>query len=586
MRVKVTRSRNSECFYVIKSVREGKKTTTKVVERLGTRRELEARLGEGTDVEAWCRARAAELTEQEKGRTRRVTRTYDPTRRVGGRRLYLGGHVFVDRVLTELGVGEMCRQIASRHRFSYDLESILRALVCCRALEPDSKLSTCALAGSLIHQDAIEPHDVYRALSVLAEESDFVQEWLYRRSARVAGRKTGVLYFDCTNYFFEAEREDDFRRYGVSKEHRPSPIVQMGLFMDAGGMPLAFCLAPGNSSEQPMMVPLEERIVSDFGLSKFVVCTDAGLSSLANREFNSAGERQFVTATSPKKLKAHLKRWALDRGGWRLPGSEAEWDLDGVDESLREGTGDPRLRGATFYKARRVRERDASGGYFEQTLVATFSFKYRDYQRRVRADQVARAERQIAEHPDRMDRKGANDFRRLCRRTAVTGEGEVAERTVWAVDEGAVAAEAAYDGVYCLATSFLPDDDVEGMLAVNARRWEIEECFRIMKTEFEARPVYLRREDRIRAHFLTCFMALLAYRIVEGRVAGRGLTCDALLSAMRGMLFEDVRGEGWAPLYEPDAATDALHEAFGFRTDYEIIPYRSMRRIFSKGANW
>lgn len=251
MRVKVTRSRNSECFYVIKSVREGKKTTTKVVERLGTRRELEARLGEGTDVEAWCRARAAELTEQEKGRTRRVTRTYDPTRRVGGRRLYLGGHVFVDRVLTELGVGEMCRQIASRHRFSYDLESILRALVCCRALEPDSKLSTCALAGSLIHQDAIEPHDVYRALSVLAEESDFVQEWLYRRSARVAGRKTGVLYFDCTNYFFEAEREDDFRRYGVSKEHRPSPIVQMGLFMDAGGMPLAFCLRPATPASSP-----------------------------------------------------------------------------------------------------------------------------------------------------------------------------------------------------------------------------------------------------------------------------------------------------------------------------------------------
>lgn len=586
MRVKTTRSKGSESYYVIKSVRRGKKTTSKVVERLGTRAELEARLGPGADVEAWCRARAAELTEQEKARTRKVQRTYDPARKASGRRLFLGGHVFLARELSELRVGDMCREIASRRRFSFDLEAILRALVYARALEPGSKRAACAFADGLALQPHVEGHDVYRALSVLAEESDFVQSWLYRESARSAGRDTRVLYFDCTNFYFEVEEEDGLRRYGVSKEHRPNPIVQLGLFMDAEGMPLAFGVFPGNESEQPRMEPIERRVMEDFGLSRFVVCTDAGLSSEANRRLNSAGERQFVTATSPKRLKSHLKRWALDRSGWRMqgdPDAGREWDLDGVAEALEEGSADPAMYGRTFYKVRRVKERAADGeGDFEQTLVVTFSFKYRDYCRRVRAEQVGRAERQIARDPGRLDRKGANDFRRLCSRVSVTAEGEVAARTVWAVDEGKVAKEAAFDGLYALATSFGADDDVEGMLKVNARRWEIEECFRIMKTEFEARPVYLSREDRIRAHFLTCFVALLAYRMVERRV-GPGPTCDQLLTAMRGMLFEDVAGEGWAPLYEPDATTDALHEAYGFRTDYEIVPYAAMRRIFSKG---
>ena len=585
MKVSYSKSKNAESIYIVKSFREGKKTSSKVVERLGTRAELEKKLGPGIDVDEWARERARKLTEQEKARTRKIARSYDPTKKAFGTRLFCGGNIFVERVLHELGVPVLCREVSAETKASFDLWPIVSALISARILEPGSKRAACELAKRLVGQPEIELHHTYRALELLNGACDLIQERLFETSEKLVGRKKRVLYFDCTNFYFEIEHEDDFRKYGPSKEHKPNPIVEMGMFMDADGMPLSFCVAPGNKSEQLLMTPLEEKIISDFGIEKLCVCTDMGLSSMANRRFNSQGERHFVTATSIKKMKKDLKEWALDPSGWSTAGSKKTFDIDEVSRKLEDGTLDERVRGATFYKVRSVRERDKeTKEWFDQTIVVTFSFRHRDYQRSIRGAQIERAKKAIAADSSRMERKGSNDFRRLVKRTSVTAEGEVAERRVYQIDEAAVAKEARYDGFYALATSF-EDLDVADLLRVNAQRWQIEECFRIMKTEFGARPVFLQREDRIRAHFLTCFIALLVYRIIEKRLGGK-FTCCQIIDTLKAMMFEDIRGEGWAPLYEPNKVTDALHEAFGFRTDYEIIPYKSMRKIFSKGEQW
>lgn len=590
MQLTISRSKNSESFYITKSFRDPKtrKTTSKVVEKLGTRAQLQEKLGARADVEAWARARAAELTLAEKQGARRVMVPYDPTSRIepNARHVFGGGYLFLQAVCASLGLEGICERISARAGFDYDLHSILTRLVYGRILEPASKRATCAFAENLIEPPDFEAHQVYRALEVLARESDFIQAELYKNSKAAAGRKTGILYYDCTNYFFEIECEDDFRRYGMSKEHRPNPIVGMGLFMDAEGMPLAFCMNPGNESEQPTMCPLEQKIIDDFAVSKFVACTDAGLSSLANRRFNAQGERQFITTQSVKKLKGHLKTWVLDTSGWSARGMGGTFDLASVAKAYDGEDADEKTRALlaskTFYKSRRIKEKDgeSEGGFFEQELIITFSFKHRDYQRRIRDAQIERAAKAIEHDPSRMERKGSNDFRRLCRKTSITAEGEVAAEDVWSIDADKVAAEARYDGFYALATS-LADDDVESILAVNARRWEIEECFRIMKTEFKARPVYLSREDRIRAHFLTCFIALLVYRIAEKKLKGE-YTCEQIVDTLRGMDFERVRGEGYRPLYMRTDITDALHDAFGFHTDYEILTDATMKKIIKQ----
>ncbi len=590
MQLSWSKSKNSTSYYITKSFRDPKtkKVTSKVVRKLGTEAELRERLGEGADIVAWGRALAREMTEAERAGTLVERIELDPSKRIpeGDRRLFCAGNLFVEAAAGKLGLRGICKGIASSRRFGFDLAAITSALVAGRVIEPASKRATCEFSRGCIGYEGFEEHQVYRALEVLAEECDSIQEKLYRNSKAALGRRDRVLYYDCTNFFFEIEEEDGFRRYGKSKERRPSPIVQMGLFMDADGMPLAFDVFAGNESEQTSMTPLEEKVVADFGCAKFIACTDSGLSSLANRRFNSSGQRQFVTAQSIKRLKGHLRAWALDASGWKRKGADGEFDLDEICAAYdAESTSEAvraRLRSAVFYKSRMTREEDAGseGGFFEQQLIVTFSLKHRDYERSIRANQVDRALAAMERDSSRLDRKGHNDFRRLCKRTAATDDGEVAERIVWAIDADKVAEEERYDGFYALATS-LDDDDVEGILKVNAQRWQIGECFRIMKNEMRARPVYLSREDRIRAHFLVCFIALLAYRVVERELEGK-FTCDEIMRALRGFGFLELRGSGWVPAYERTELTDALCKAFGVDADTEIVPTAKMRKILRK----
>jgi len=434
-----------------------------------------------------------------------------------------------------------------------------------RILFPSSKFNTFEESKSLLEQPDFELQNIYRALEVIAKETDFIQSELYKNSLSLSKRNDRILYYDCSNYFFEIEEASGLRQYGVGKDHKPNPIVEMGLFMDGDGIPLAFSIHSGNTNEQTTLRPLEEKIFKDFELSKFVVCTDAGLSSTENRKFNSKKDRAFITTQSVKKLKKHLKKWALDPTGWCLPGVKETYDISllGDDEKTYE-----KYKPETFYKERWINEDG-----LEQKLIVTYSLKYRDYQRQIRNRQLDCAAKLIEKRPSDVNKKNQNDFKCFISSTNVTKDGEIADKTIYGINENSISDEEMYDGFYSVCTNL--DDDASVIAKINHRRWEIEECFKIMKSEFKARPVYLSRDDRIEAHFTTCFLALTLYRYLEKRL-GEKFTCHEIVSALRNMNFNIAPGDGYIPTYTRTDFTDALHETFNFRTDYQIVSIKPM----------
>lgn len=381
---------------------------------------------------------------------------------------------------------------------------------------------------------------------------------------KVSKRNTGILYYDCTNFFFEIEEDDGLRQYGISKEHRPNPIVQMGLFMDGNGIPLAFNINKGNTNEQITLTPLEKQILSDFNLSKFVVCTDAGLASTANRKFNDKNGRAFITTQSVKKSKKHLKEWALNPDGWYLDTDIKAYDISKIDEE--------KYKDKIFYKERWIKENG-----LEQKIIVTYSIKYRNYQRKIRNNQIERAQKTIDSNPGKLKKSSQNDYKRFIQKTCCTSDGEIAEKEIYNINTELITVEETFDGFYAVCTNL--EDDVHEIVKVNKRRWEIEECFRIMKSEFKARPVYLSRDDRIIAHFITCFISLIIYRILEMKLEEK-YTCHEILKKLKEMNFYEIKGEGYVPTYIRDDLTDDLHKAFGFRTDYQIVSKRQMKNIF------
>lgn len=567
MRLQVSQTKNAASFYVVKSIYINGKRTNKVVEKLGTYAELKAKLG-GRDPYEWAEEYVAELNRLEKeGKEPVVIAKYSPDRLIekGVQRSFNGGYLFLQKIYYDLGLNRICSEISDKYRFDYNLDSILSRLLYGRILFPSSKMSTYEISSELLEPPDFELHHIYRALEVIAKETDFIQSSLYQNSLSLSKRNTGILYYDCTNYFFEIEQGEGLKQFGFAKDHKPNPIVQMGLFMDGDGIPLAFSITEGNKNEQLTLKPLEKKILSDFKLSKFVVCTDAGLASNSNRIFNDRAGRAFITTQSIKKLKAHLKEWALNPEGWHLADDGVEtYDIRELDEE--------KYREKIFYKERWIKEEG-----LEQKLIVTYSLKYRDYNSKIRNSQIERALKVLDTNPSKIKKHRQNDYKRFIEKTTCTPDGEVAENEIYSLNTDLIESEEAYDGFYAVCTNL--DEDATEIAKVNRRRWEIEECFRILKSEFKARPVYLKRDDRITAHFMTCFIALIIYRILEKKLSEQ-FTCSTIIRNLRKMNFKEVKGEGYEPTYIRTDFTDALHEAFGFRTDYEIVTLKHMKKIF------
>ncbi len=563
MRLKVSKSKNAASLYVIKSVYnpETQSNTSVVVEKLGTEAELRKKLN-GRDPYEWAKEYIAELNKKEKEEKRKVIIERSQSKLIpkDEQHSFNGGYLFLQQLYHQLKLHKICRDITKRHKFSYNLDSILSRLIYGRILFPSSKRNTFQLSSDLLEAPDFELHHVYRALEVIAMEMDTIQSELYKNSLALSTRNDKILYYDCTNYFFEIEQEDGIKQYGPSKEHRPNPIVEMGLFMDGDGIPLAFSIHSGNTNEQQTLQPLEKKILDDFSLSKFVVCTDAGLSSTDNRKFNNINERAFITTQSIKKLKKHLKEWALDPEGWSLNDSHKLFNLDQVnasDESIET------YRNATFFKERWIKEDG-----LEQRLIVTYSIKFKEYQRHIRNRQIERAAKLIDSSPSSLKKHRQNDYKRFITKTTVTDDGEIAEHDLFHLNQDIIAKEETFDGFYGVCTNL--EDDAAAIAKINHKRWEIEECFRLLKTDFRARPVYLSRDDRIKAHFTTCFLSLTLFRYLEKRL-DETFTSSEIIDQLRNMNFYSVPGEGYIPTYTRTDLTDHLHEAFGFRTDYQIV---------------
>ena len=571
MRVTTSKSKNSESFYITQSYTNSQgKSTSKTIRKLGTLAELSKRLHTDRDgVLAWANEQARLETARYKSEKEdalvMVPFHSNKLMDYHKQKLFTGGYLFLQSIYYGLKMDSICRKIKSRYKFEYDLNAILSDLIYTRVLVPSSKSSSLRTAEQFLEPPTYRLHDVYRALSVLAREMDFIQAEVYKNSFFLGSRNDRILYYDCTNYYFEIEQEDGDKKYGKSKEHRPNPIIQMGLFTDGDGLPLAFSLFPGNQNEQKSLKPLETKILQQFGCEKFIYCSDAGLASEDNRAFNHMGQRSFIVTQSIKKLPAEDRTWALSRSGFKRLSDDASVDITKLSEDDKD---------QLYYK-----DEPFTTKKLHQRLIITYSPKYAAYQKAVRAEQIARAEKMVANGTLKKQRKNPNDPARFVNKIAATEEGEKAKIHYY-LDLDKIAEEELYDGLYAVCTDLL-DDDVADILKVSEGRWQIEDCFRTMKTDFEARPVYLTREDRIKAHFLTCFLSLLHFRLLK-RSLKDAYTTEQLLQTLRNIKFADVEEQGFIPVYERQKITDDLHETCGFRTDYQFITKRKMKGIQKK----
>ena len=563
----VPSGKDDAILYYAVSIRKGKKTTSKNVRRIGRLSELKK---EYTDPIAHFRAEAKRLTDE--GRSESsfeipANLMLDPMKK---RRVMLG-YIFPQSVYYSLGLDMVMRGIRNESKATYDFNRIMRDLIIGRVLSPLSKSSTYEKAFSFPEPPDYDLQHVYRSLSLMAKSFDLIEEKAFKGMKKYADVDTSVTYYDCTNFYFEIEEEDGFRTYGKSKENRPNPIVQMGLFLDRNGLPISMCINPGRMNEQKTMIPLEKLMTERFGIEKFVVCADCGLSGKRNLRFNSTENHGFVVTKSLKKVSEDVRARLMGDGGWKRFG-----DASGRLYSLKEIREDANLRDVIFYHD----ERFAMGSDgFEERIVTTYCGRLREYQRSVRERQLQRAMELVRQGKIR---KGVNqnDVRRFIVVDSVTENGEVAEKKVFSIDRERFEEESEYDGFYAVTTDL--DDDPGEIIRINRGRWEIEESFRIMKSDFDGRPVFVSREDRIRAHFLTCYLAFMIFRIIEQKLNKGDVryTDPEILRTLRD--YEAIDAENFYVGAMEGKAVRALESTFGLVGSMTALSKAQFRRLVAR----
>lgn len=589
MRLRTIKSKNSIQYAIIKDyVTTSGKRTTSVYENLGNQEKVELRFGKENTIEEIKKYINSLNENLKQGKELPVNIIKDPNKKIekNVRCKFNIGYLFLKDIYYSLKLNEMCGTITDKYQYKFDLNEIMECLIYSRILWPSSKLATYRQADKFIEKPTFSYNDIIRSLSYLANEFDYVQKYLFESSNKVMDRNYKVIYYDCTNFFFYTE-ENDFQKYGVSKEHQPLPLVQMGLFMDADGLPFALNINPGNTNETTTMIPGEEKFLKDYNMAgkNIVVCTDAAMCTDDIKKFNVKDGRGFVITQSLKKIKKELQDWALEQTEWRILGDLTKtYNIKDIeqDEELKKIFYDK-----TFYK-----EIECETKSVKQTLIVTFSFRYQAWQRNIRNKQYERAQKLVDEVNKKNQKakkktdvekikitKNPNDPKRFIKECRTTNEGEVAENISYSVDESLFKEEERFDGFYGITTNLI--DDTKTVIKVMNGRWEIEESFRIMKEEFDSDNAYLSREDRIKAHFLTCYLALFIYRVLEHKLQDK-YTVYEIIDCLRDMEVLETKGNGYLPAYTRTDLTDDLHQIFGLDTDSEIISYKKFKKILSQ----
>ncbi len=599
MHLSPSKPKEGTIYYIAKSFRNERGVSTKKnMFRVGTLAEIREREGV-SDPWQWAQEELARRNEEERLGRRTIKIELCPTKRikVGEQTRYSGGDLMLIPLYNALGLPQICRELQEGTKTEYSLNEILEAMVVLRILYPCSKKSTCELNQKRIRKTSFALEDVYRALTLLSGHIDDIQAGVWRNSQKTMSRDTRVIYYDCTNYYFEIEDNDrdyidegtgevviGLRKRGKSKENRPNPIVQMGMLMDGDGIPLSFIIFPGNESEQPSLQRIEEMIAKKFGLNEFVISTDAGLGSEDNRRYNMTEGREYITVQSLPSLSRADQDMALAPGGWRIAYRDkglAPIDPENPEKeifNLNEIDLDSE-RGTRFYKEIIV-DKTLGGNKTtarQERVIVTYSHDFALYLRHKREERISAAQK-IVNRKQTKSRQSQQDPRRYVTTDYVTKDGQKAAKVQMALDEWAIEQDQRLDGFYAYGTSL--DDNAVDVLRARSFHHEIERLFRTTKTFLDARPVHLRRQDRIRSHFLVCFLAMVVLKMLQKQLDMPELSIDRLISTLRSIEFDYFKSIGYRPLFERNLLTDRLQELTGISIDTEIVESKRMNKLY------
>lgn len=599
MRIGYSKTKNSINYYVIDDYNRNGKRTTKIIEKIGNYNKVsELANKDNIDIDTWLNIYLNDYKEKHNNSTQlekviieKYSNKLIPKDVINKFNI---GYLFLKDIYYSLKINQIVKNITKKYKFEFDLNEVLSNLVFSRIIYPSSKLKTFELSQNFIETPKYNLENLYRGLTYLNNDLDYIQKELYNNSKTIVDRNTKIMYFDCTNYYFDINEETDFQKYGHGKDGKAKPLVGMGLFMDGHGLPIAMNLFPGNENETKHLIPLQEKISKEFNLEdkQTIICTDAAMCTDEIKQFNIKDGRAFVITQSIKKLKQTYKDEVFKDDNWHIVG-----DLKHVyklNDILNDEYKSKEYYETIFYKI--VQTETA---HVVQDLIVTFQIKYRDYLRNVRDGQIQRAKNKIGSSKGEKLKlsNNQNDYRRLIKEEVKVinkdknnkednslNESKKNEKYIYSysINEDIVKEEEKYDGYYGITTNLT--GDISEILAISKNRWEIEESFRILKTDFDSGTIHLSREDRIKAHFLTCFISLLIYRILENKLNYK-YTNNQIIEKLKDMEVYEEKGSGYSPAYVRDDLTDDLHELFGFRTDFEIVTYENFKKIFTQIKN-
>ena len=594
-------------YYIQQGFRNGKKTTTKNIKRLGKHSEL--LLITDNPLE-YAKNEVKKMNEEYRSGRSEFIVTMDFNERIpstdspcsNSTSLNIG-YLYLKDIYAKLNLSDFFKSVSSDRKITYDCNKICQFLTYARILDPASKYGTYDKLDTYYEKPQVEYQHMIRFLDILDRNSDKYLKHLFDNSENIVKRDTSVMYYDCTNYFFETEKPDEeivdevtgeiilgLRQFGISKENKTSPIVEMGLIMDSRGIPISMCIHPGNTNEQLTAVPLEKEVIKMTGNKKFIYCADAGLGSYNIRKFNDMGGRAYIVTQSVKKLGQEIKDIVFNDSNYRLLSNDDAITLKEMRTFNKKGANnlslyndfaykvipantamDTGLYEEKVYKNGRTKKVKAKGT-LHQYIIVTFSRKMMEYQRTIRERQLERAKKLLRLKDPEKIKKGPNDIRRFLKNTS-------SDTANYVLDMDKIHEEEKYDGFYAVATNL--DDSAKDILAVAQNRYKIEDCFRIMKTNFDARPVFLRKPERIRAHFLICYTALLIYRLMECKLDDNltHVTTSNLIKTLRNMNVVNMDDMYYKSIYSGSQALDALERCFELQLNRKYYRPSDLNKI-------
>lgn len=616
MKLNYDRKSKDPTYFIQMGIRNGNKTTTKNIKRIGKHSEL---LAITDDPLSFAKEQVEIFNRKYKEGKVDMSFPIDFNEKLSftgntvSKSTHLNtGYLFLQKLYHELKLKDFFLEIQKNSKITFDCNTINRFLTFSRIMDPHSKLGTFDRLDSFFEQPSFEYQHILRFMDVLEQNYDEYLEHLFINSGNILKRNTSVCYFDCTNYYCEIEDEDGeyvdevtgeilkgLRRYGPSKEHRPNPIVQMGLFMDGSGIPISMCINSGSDNEQKCAVPLEQKITKMFEKKKFIYCADAGLGSFNIRKFNSMGGRAFIVTQSVKKLSDKLQKAVFNDFDYKRLSDDSEFTIKQMKDFDRFKEDNLPLYNDSVYKIL-VADTAVDVGLYEekvykngkskmvkskavlkQKIIITFSRKMMEYQRHIRNAQIERAERILRERNVEDVKKGPHDVTRFIKRTSVGKDGEKASDH-YTLDRSVIEAEEKYDGYYAVATNL--DDNAKDILAINSNRYKIEDCFRILKTNFNARPIYHRNRKRIIAHFMICYTALLIYRLLENKLDqyGTHFTTEEILETLQNMNVKNTQDAFYEAVYTESKVCTSLNGIFELGLDKKYYLPKELHKKIKK----